>query len=90
MSKNYYDILGVSKTATADEIKKAYRQKAMKYHPDKNPDDKEAAEKLGISIATLKTLLVNSLKTLRSTFGADVEIFFVYLLKKMRNPFNRF
>lgn len=43
---------------------------------------KEAAEKLGISIATLKTLLVNSLKTLRSTFGADVEIFFVYLLKK--------
>ena len=45
MSKNYYDILGVSKTATADEIKKAYRQKAMQYHPDKNPGDKEAEAK---------------------------------------------
>jgi molecular chaperone DnaJ len=43
--KNYYDILGVSKTATDDEIKAAYRKKVKEYHPDLHPDDKDAAEK---------------------------------------------
>ena len=41
---NYYDILGVPKTATADEIKKAYRTLAFKYHPDRNQGNTEAAE----------------------------------------------
>lgn len=45
MKTCYYTILGVERSATADEIKKSYRKLAMKYHPDRNPDNKEAEEK---------------------------------------------
>jgi molecular chaperone DnaJ len=56
MKKDYYEILGISKTATKIEIKKAYRKKAIQYHPDKNPGDKEAEEMFKLAAEAYEVL----------------------------------
>lgn len=59
MFKKYYDILGLSDNSNEDEIKKAYRKLAIKYHPDKNPENKEEAEKKFKEVAEAYEILTN-------------------------------
>jgi len=71
MAEDYYKILGVEKTAGPEDIKKAYRKLALKYHPDKNPDNKKAEEKFkGISEA-YAVLSDPKKRKEYDTFGAD-------------------
>src|SRR4029078_2524777 len=70
MSKrDYYEILGVSKGATADEIKKAYRKVAMQYHPDRNPGDKAAEEKFKEAAEDYEILSDTDKKTQYDRYG---------------------
>lgn len=56
MKKDFYEILGISKSADAAAIKKAYRKKALEHHPDKNPDDKSAEEKFKLAAEAYEVL----------------------------------
>ena len=70
MSKrDYYEVLGVSKSASADEIKKAYRKLAIKYHPDKNPGDKGAEEKFKEAAEAYEFLSYDNKKASYDQFG---------------------
>lgn len=70
MSKrDYYEVLGVTKGATKDEIKKAYRKQALKYHPDKNPGDKEAEEKFKEAAEAYEVLSNDEKKSRYDQFG---------------------
>ena len=67
--QDYYEVLGVSKSASPSEIKKAYRKMAIKYHPDKNPDDKSAEEKFKIAAEAYEVLSDSDKKARYDQFG---------------------
>lgn len=67
--RDYYEILGVPKTANRDEIKKAYRKQALKYHPDKNPDDKGAEEKFKEAAEAYEVLSNDEKRSRYDRFG---------------------
>ncbi len=69
MKEDYYQILGVSKSATGPEIKKAYRKMAIKYHPDKNPGDKAAEEKFKQAAEAYEVLSDENKKSRYDQFG---------------------
>lgn len=71
MARDYYDILGVDRSATIDEIKASYRKLAMKYHPDRNPGDKEAEEKFKEAAEAYEVLSDPNKKARYDRYGHD-------------------
>ena len=69
--RDYYEILGVTKNTPKDEIKKAYRKLAMQYHPDKNPDNKEAEAKFKEASEAADVLLDDEKRNRYNQFGHD-------------------
>lgn len=69
MKRDFYEILGVSKSSSADEIKKAYRKVAMQYHPDRNPGDKAAEEKFKEAAEAYEVLSDTDKKAKYDRFG---------------------
>lgn len=67
--RDFYEILGVSKSASKEEIKKAYRQKAIQYHPDKNPGDKEAEDKFKEAAEAYEVLSDDNKRARYDQFG---------------------
>lgn len=75
MSEDLYETLGVSKTATADEIKKAYRNLAFKYHPDRNPGDKAAEEKFKAINAAYSVLGDETKRAQYDRYGSSENVY---------------
>ncbi|MCI5178639.1 MAG: molecular chaperone DnaJ, partial [Candidatus Electrothrix sp. AX2] len=69
MSRDYYEILNVSRDADGDTIKKAYRKLAMKYHPDRNPDDKEAENRFKEAAEAYEVLSDAQKRQVYDTYG---------------------
>lgn len=73
MGKDYYNVLGVNKESTESEIKKAYRKMAVKYHPDKNPDNKEAEDKFKEASEAYEVLSDKTKKSRYDRYGTADE-----------------
>jgi molecular chaperone DnaJ len=71
MKRDYYEILGVPRNADGDAIKKAYRQAALKYHPDRNPDDPQAEERFKEATEAYEVLRDSELRTIYDRYGHD-------------------
>ncbi len=71
IKRDYYEILGIDKNASKDDIKKAYRKLAMQYHPDRNPDDKQAEEKFKEAAEAYEVLNSDEKKAKYDRFGHD-------------------
>ena len=74
MAKDYYDILGVGRTATAEDIKKAYRKRALKCHPDRNPGDQEAEDRFKELSAAYEVLRDEGKRQQYDQFGHDAFV----------------
>src|SRR3984957_3217831 len=68
---DYYDILEISRSATADEVKKAYRKKALQYHPDKNPGDANAEKRFKEISEAYEVLSDDNKKRLYDQYGKE-------------------
>jgi len=71
MEMDYYELLGVSRSVSGDAIKKAYRQQAMKYHPDRNPGDKEAEEKFKLATEAYEVLSDPEKRKIYDVYGRE-------------------
>jgi molecular chaperone DnaJ len=69
--RDYYEVLGVSKSASADEIKKAYRRLAMKHHPDRNKDDSDAETRFKEAKEAYEVLSDDDKRSAYERFGHD-------------------
>ncbi len=84
--KNYYEILGVSKEATPEEIKKSYRKLSLKYHPDKNPDGEEKFKEISEAYG----ILSDSDKKAKYDSGGNINFEELFGNMSKSNPFDAF
>ena len=71
INRDYYEILGISRSASPEEIKKAYRQAALKYHPDRNPGDKESEERFKEAAEAYSVLIDPEKRAIYDRYGHE-------------------
>uniref|UniRef100_A0A7N5ZPX7 J domain-containing protein n=1 Tax=Anabas testudineus TaxID=64144 RepID=A0A7N5ZPX7_ANATE len=87
---DYYQILGVQKNAAQDDIKKAYRKLALKWHPDKNPDNKEEAERKFKELSEAYEVLSDALNTHTHTHAGHYDHFGGFAFRNPEDVFREF